>query len=180
MNMISRTQQLLLLAFALVVASAFGQDVHYNYDRGTNFAAYKSYQWVNTPGAAPDQFVDRDIKRAVDEQLVGKGLTKVEKNPDLFITYQAAVRVEKSIDLASSGGPFGGWVGGGDTVRGQTATIPIGTLMVGIYDAGKKELIWRADVSKTIDLQKDPDKNYKNLQKAAAKLFKNYPPQPGR
>ena len=24
-------------------------DVHYNYDRGTNFAAYKTYQWVVLP-----------------------------------------------------------------------------------------------------------------------------------
>lgn len=38
-------------------------------------------------------------------------------------------------------------------------------------------MIWRGDASKTIDLKKDPDKNYKNLQKAMAKILKNYPPQ---
>ena len=46
-----------------------------------------------------------------------------------------------------------------------------------VYDPGRKQLIWRGDARKTIDLKKDPDKNYKNLQKAMAKLFKNYPPQ---
>jgi hypothetical protein len=34
--------------------------------------------------------------------------------------------------------------------------------------------------SKTIDLKKDRNKNYKNLQKVMAKLFKNYPPTPGK
>ena len=35
---------------------------------------------------------------------------------------------------------------------------------------------WRGDAEKTLDIKKDPDKSYRNLQKAMAKLFKNYPP----
>jgi len=53
-------------------------------------------------------------------------------------------------------------------------------LLVDLFDPAKKQLIWRGDVSKTLDLKKDPDKNYKNLQKAMTKLFKNYPPQAGK
>jgi len=53
-------------------------------------------------------------------------------------------------------------------------------LVVNLYDPARKQLIWRRDASKTIDLKKDPDKNYKNLQRAMAKLFKNYPPQPNK
>jgi hypothetical protein len=53
-------------------------------------------------------------------------------------------------------------------------------LLVDLFDPAKKQLIWRGDASKTLDLKKDPDKNYKNLQKAMAKLFKNYPPQAGK
>jgi len=168
-------------AFLFVVACAYGQEIHYNYDRGANFAAYKTYQWVDIPGgAAPDQLIDQAIKRAVDEQLAQKGLTKVEKNADLYVAYQAAITQEKSVNLwGTGGGPgwaWGGW-GGFDTVQGQTSTIPVGTLAVNVYDPGRKQLIWRGDASKTIDLKKDPDKNYKNLQKTMAKLLKNYPPQ---
>ena len=46
-----------------------------------------------------------------------------------------------------------------------------------LYDVGKKKLVWRGDAIKTIELKTDPDKNYKNLQKVMAKLFKNYPPK---
>ena len=62
------------------------------------------------------------------------------------------------------------------TVTGQTSTITNGTLVVDLYDPAKRQLIWRGDASKTIDVKKDPEKNYKTLQKAMMKMFKNYPP----
>jgi hypothetical protein len=109
----------------------------------------------------------------------------VDKGGHLLVGYQAHVTEEKSINLTGSGtsgfwggGPYGG--GYFSSVQGQTSTIPIGTLVVGLYDPARKQLIWRGDASKTVDLKKYPSKNYNNLQKAMVKLFKNYPPQPGR
>ena len=199
-------------AVLFMFAGAYAQDVHYNYDRGANFAGYKTYQWVDQPtgqppvappsglpridlpgggplavsaGTSDDQLIRLDIQRAVDEQLAQKGLTKVESNADLLVTCHAAMRREQSINLSALGtgsGPWGGWSGGwggleSGTVTGQTSTIPIGTLVVDLYDPAGKQLVWRGDASKTIDVKKDPDKNYRNLQKAMAKLFRNYPPQ---
>ncbi len=195
-----------------MTAYACGQNVHYNYDRGANFASYKTYQWLDSPsgpptfpsappirsgpplpGAAPgffsgatdirgggseDQLVDQDIKRAIDEQLAQKGLTKVEKNADLQVSYQAAIHQEIGVDLLGTGlagSGLGLW--GADSIHGQTSTIPVGTLVVNLYDVGRKQLIWRGDANKAIELKKDPDKNYKNLQKVMAALLKNYPPQ---
>jgi Domain of unknown function (DUF4136) len=157
---------------------AAGQDVHYNYDRGTNFASYKTYQWVELPSGVPDQLIDQSIRRALDEQLVQKGLTRVEKNGDLQVRYRVVVREEKGMRLFRSNigpniGP--GWAGD-STITGETSTIGVGTLIVDLEDPARNQLIWRGDASKTIDLKKDPEKNYKNLQKAIAKLFKNYPP----
>jgi hypothetical protein len=129
----------------------------------------------------PDRLIDLAIKQAADEQLAQKGLTKVEENPDLYIGYQVVINLEKSVDLWSTGTGPGGWGGWGDrSVRGQTSTVPVGILLMDLYDVGKKQLVWRGDAVKTIDLKTDPDKNYKNLQKAMAKLFKNYPPKPSK
>jgi hypothetical protein len=61
-------------------------------------------------------------------------------------------------------------------MHGQTSTIPVGILVMDVYDVGRKQLVWRGDATKTIDLKKEPEKNYRNLQKVMAKLFKNYPP----
>ena len=132
-----------------------------------------------------DQLLDQDIRRAVDAQLAEKGLSKVDKGGDLLVGYQAHLHEEKSINLwgSGTGGMWGGdpyWGGGFSSVQGQTSTIPIGTLVVGLYDPARKQLIWRGDASKTVDLKKDPNKNYSNLRKAVVKLFKNYPPQPGK
>jgi hypothetical protein len=53
----------------------------------------------------------------------------------------------------------------------------VGTLIVTLYDPATKQAVWRGSVSKTLNPSKDPDKNYKNLEKAVAKLLKNYPPK---
>jgi Domain of unknown function (DUF4136) len=169
-----------LPAFLLIVVCVSGQDVHYNYDRGTNFESYKTYQWVDLPGdAVPDQLIHQSIRRAVDEQLAQKGLTKVERNADLFIAYHAKVFEEKGINLNAWGmrGPGGTGINDG-TISGSTSSIPVGVIVVDLFDPARKQLIWRGDASNTINLKKDPDKNYRTLQKAMTKLFKNYPPPP--
>jgi hypothetical protein len=135
---------------------------------------------VDLPGRVPDPLIDRDIKRSIDEQLAQKGLAKVERDADLSVGYQAVFDLEKGINLSAWGprsgpGGWGGWDSG--TVTGQTSTIPVGMLLVDFFDPAKKQLIWRGDASKTLDLKKDPDKNYKNLQRVMTKLLKNYPPQ---
>lgn len=179
-----RTKWLISVAALLMAACAYAQDVHYNYDHGTNFQSYKTYKWVNLPDAVPDQLIDRSIKRAIDEQLVQKGLNRVDddKPADLYVGYQAIVNLEKSVNAFGSADRLGGWGpwGGGfatGSLQAQTSTVPVGTLLVSVYDPARKQLIWRGDATKTVDLKKDPDKNYKALQKAMTKLFKNYPPK---
>jgi len=180
------TKILFLPALLLVTLFTYGQDVRYNYAPGTNFSAYKTYQWVDLDGPGgkvPDQLIDQAIQRAVDEQLAQKGLTRVEKGGDLLIGYHAIIHEEKGINLNGfgwGGSPWGGgWGPGGwssGTVNGQTSTIPVGMLLIDVYDPARKQLIWRGDATETVDLNKNPDKNYRKLQKAMTKLFKNYPP----
>ena len=43
----------LVLKFPVTTALLYSQEVHYNYERGANFSAYKTYQWVDTPTAVP-------------------------------------------------------------------------------------------------------------------------------
>ena len=163
--------------------AAFAQDVQFDYDRSANFNAYKTYQWVDyRPVEVGDQLLDQDIKRAVDEQLTGKGLRRVESGGDLLVGYQTTISHEKQLDGFGSGwGPgwWGGWGGWGDT-RVTSSTIERGQLDVGLFDPAAKTLVWRGSASKTLSINKDPDKNYRNLEKAMAKLFRNYPPAVGR
>ena len=168
-------KQINLAALLCIGVAACAQEVHFDYDRSANFNAYKTYQWVDyQAGQTSNQFMDQHIKRAIDGQLAMKGLQRVDSGADLQVAYQAAIDQEKQFD---------GLVGGRhasrpwDGARVTSSTIEIGKLVIGRYlDAAKKQLVWRGSAEKTLDIKKDPDKNYRNLEKAMTKLFKNYPP----
>jgi hypothetical protein len=184
MRKTGRTLQLSLLAGLLLAccAVASAQDIRFNYLQGTNFSQYKTYKWVKIPNAQyPNQILDEQIMRAIDAQLATKGLTKTEENPDLYVTYQAAVNQEKQWNSYSTGGDYWGWGGWGgwggmSTTTTTSQTINIGTLNLDIYDVGTKKQVWRGSASKTLGSGKDPAKVEKNINKAMAKLFKKYPP----
>jgi hypothetical protein len=153
---------------------ARAQDVGYNYVPGTNFSKYKSYKWVEIQGVKyPNQLLDTQIKQAIDSQLAMKGLTQTDADhADLYVTYQAAITQQLQWSTYGMGG---GWYWGG-MVTTTSSIINVGTLVLDIYDAAVKQLIWRGDATKTLNPSKDPQKNLQRLQKAMAKLLKNYPP----
>ena len=172
-----------LTALLCLGAAAFAQDVQFDYDRSANFSVYKTYNWIDYKQVEPgDQLLDQDIKRAVDSQLAGKGLRRVETGGDLIVGYQAGISQEKEFDSLGTGGwgPWGGPFGFGNSGRVTTSTIDIGKLVIGLFDPATKQLVWRGSASKTLNISKDPDKNYRTLEKAMAKLFRNYPPGTGK
>jgi len=152
------------------VVAILAQDVQYNYDRDADFSAYKTYQWVERSRMVGNELVDKDIRRAIDGELSQKGLQRVESNGDLHIQYQTAVDRERQVDAWTMGPRWSGMA------RANTSTIEVGTLIVNLYDPIKKQLVWRGSATKSLDIKKDPDKNYKNLEKAVAKLLRNFPP----
>jgi hypothetical protein len=181
------TKRFLLPVVVLLLAgagTAVAQDVRYNFDKSVNFAAFRTYKWVTIKGATPlTDLADRQVKAAVDAELAAKGLTKSNsETADLYIGYQAAVGQEKEYTSFDSGWGYGpgwggGWYGGGGGMTtGQTSTIYVGQLALDMYAASPHTLVWRGNASKTLDPKAKPEKQQKNLQKAVAKMLKNYPP----
>jgi hypothetical protein len=185
MKMKKSTLFSLIPLLLLALGSAFAQDVRFNFDKDADFSKFKSYKWVALKDATKvDDILDKDIKDAFEAQLAARGLTKVDSDPaDLYVGYQAAVAQEKqfssySTDWGYGGGWYrGGWYGPSNTTTtGQTETIYIGQLALDMYDSNDHKLVWRGLASKTIDKKAKPEKQQKNLTKAATKLLKNYPP----
>lgn len=163
----------IVLALALLSASTLAaQDVKYNFMPGTDFSKYHSYKWVAIEGAShPNQIMDAEIKQAVDSQLASKGLTKTDGDrADLYVGYQIAVDQERQWNAWGTGRGFGGGMG-----SATSSTINIGTLVLDMYDPSSKQLVWTGNATKTIDPSSNQEKNMKNLNKAMAKLLKNYP-----
>ena len=63
---------------------------------------------------------------------------------------------------------------------GTTTTneaLQVGDFGLDMYDAAKRQLVWRGDAAKTIEANVTPEKRKKNIEKGVAKLLKNYPPK---
>jgi len=168
-----------LAVFALGAGAALAQDVNVNYVPGTDFSGYKTYKWVEIQGAEkPDQIVDTQIRQAIDKALAGKGLAKATGDTaDLAIGYQVALTQQQQWNTYSTGG-YGARRYGGGMGTATSTTINIGTVALDMYDAAAKELVWKGQASKTVSNEKDPEKRQKNIDKAMAKLLKDFPPKP--
>jgi hypothetical protein len=55
--------------------------------------------------------------------------------------------------------------------------ILVGSLVIDVVDARTRTIVWRGMASKDIDVDASAEKRDKNINKAAEKLFKNYPPK---
>ena len=142
---------------------------------GTDFTKYHTYKWVVIQGGMhPNQIVDAQIKQSIDSQLAAKGFTKADGDKaDLLVAYQVAVDQEKQWN-AYGMGPGVRW---GGMATATSSTISVGTLVLDFYDPAAKQLVWTGKATKTLDPSKSQEKNQKNLDKAMAKLLKNFPPK---
>jgi len=163
-----------VLLVLLVTGAAVAQQTSVDYDRDADFSKYKKYAWAEGL-PAQDPFNHKRIVEAIDAQLAAKGWTRVEasQNPDALVLYRGARTEQKQARVWGSGaGP--GWRLAGGTAQVDLNTIQIGQLVVDIRDAATQKLIWRGRAS---DTRSDkPEKNEKKINKAAEKLFKNFPP----
>jgi hypothetical protein len=173
----------------LVASAAVAQDVRYDFDKDKDFSKYKTYKWVEIKADQIDQLTAKQITDAIDSELAKKGLTKTDAdNADLYLGYQTAIGSEKQFTSYNTGWGYGpgwggGWYGYGGgmsttTTYGSTSTVYIGQLDLSMYDSSQKQLVWRGKASKTLDPKAKPEKKQKNINKAVAKLLKNYPPKP--
>jgi hypothetical protein len=60
------------------------------------------------------------------------------------------------------------------TATTTTSEYTVGTLVVDIFDAKSKQLVFRGAAQD--ELSDKPEKNVKKLDKAANKMFKDFPP----
>ena len=163
-----------MTALALFGTTASAQTVSYDYDRGTDFSRLKTYSWV--PGTnLRDELNHKRIVAAVDAQLAAKGMTRVEAGADVLVAYHASFDRDLQINATSS--DWGGYRWSANRFgSARVSEITTGTVIVDLVDAKSKTIIWRGTATKEVDTKADPEKRDRNVNRAAEKLFKNYPP----
>ncbi|HJZ72033.1 MAG TPA: DUF4136 domain-containing protein [Vicinamibacterales bacterium] len=167
------------LVIAICVSSgptaAWAQKVMVDYDKEVDFSKYQSYVWSDGEPAA-NPLVHTRIVNAIEGQLASKGWTKsganADQSPSAVVVYHAAIDAERELNTWGSGPR---WNGFGNA---RIETILTGQLVVDVYDAATKQLLWRGFASDTVS--DDQEKNEKRLNEAVAKLFKQFPPKSAR
>jgi len=171
------------LAFLLVTIGCSSMKVNYDYDRQADFSQYKTYAWhdSDTNVADTDPLAHERFISAVDRKLAANGFSKVGSNPDVFVTYHAEESQQMSLDTTYMGGGWGygpGWGWGGMGGMGSSSTTVrqynVGTVVLDMWDAGQKRLVWRGTASDTVS--DNPSKNAEKINTAVERLFQNYPP----
>ena len=86
---------------------------------------------------------------------------------------------KRNVNTFYSGGMGGygyryGGMGGMGTASTTVSEYTVGTLVVDMFDAKTKNLVFRGTAED--EISDKPEKNAKKLDKASEKLFKNFPP----
>ena len=175
-----KAQRLVLVFMGILLLFAgrlSAQDVRTDYDHNADFTQYKTYSWEHVQTKDP-LFVDR-IKSAVNAALAAKGWTQLDSGGDVSIIAIQTTQDQQTLNTFYDGfGGGWGWrrFGGGGFGEATTTTdtYRVGTLVVDLYDAKTKQLLFRGTSSDT--LSNNANKNTENLDKGVEKMFKKFPP----
>jgi len=151
-------------------AVALGQTVSVNYNHSQNFSGFQTYIWAsNNANQIQNSILAQQAKSDVDGALQGKGLQLVQEsqNPDLIVLASGGLQQQTSYQAWGMRGIGGGM--GGITPQQNV----VGTLVVDVYDAKNKNLLWRGLAQNT--LSNNGNKNSQMVTKAVQKMFKQYP-----
>jgi hypothetical protein len=169
-------KRILGLVFVLAVAAtpAMAQKVAIDYAHDFDFDTIKTFQYVDTPDTnVKNELMGDRIVSMIKKELKEGGLTEVQENPDILVTYHIATQNRSSFTTTSMGygGYWGGWRGwGGGMGSSMTTeqTYTDGTLVIDAYDAKDKKMIWRGTGRVTV--KEKPEKRIEQVDNILTKL----------
>jgi hypothetical protein len=174
MNILKRISVTALAAIFFSIP-ALAQKVETDYDHSANFSQYHTYSWG--PVHSSDPLFEQRIRDAVDQKLQAKGWQQAPSGGDATVTAVLVQKNKKEYTTFYDGfGPGWGWRGWGTGMATTTVqNVPVGTLIVDIYDTSSKHLVWRGMAHET--LSDKPEKNTEKIQKAVDKMLDKFPPK---
>jgi Domain of unknown function (DUF4136) len=164
------------LCLTLFATMAVAQSVSYDYNRGVKFSKYWTYAWTRGT-ELPEELNHTRVVHAIDVALAAKGVPRVDAadHPDVLVAYHASFDTNLQIPGATYGlGPFGF-----GTERWGSATVQpvqVDTLVVEITDARTHAIVWRGRASSDVRPRDSFETREKKINKAAAKMFRNFKP----
>jgi Domain of unknown function (DUF4136) len=177
---------------ASLPAAGFAQKVSYDFDRTATFTRFKTFAIKEGPTTG-DPLVDARITAAIESELVARGLTRTDANPDLVVTAHMILDKQKRYYAYNTGygpygwgpgygwgwGPYGWGYGGWGTTEIREKDILMGTLRIDMADANDT-MVWRGTGVKRVKQFASAQSRDQRVRRSVAKILRTYPPMMGR
>jgi hypothetical protein len=165
-----------------LAGSASAQDVKTDYDKAADFSKYHTFS-AKIATSWNNPFSEQRAIAEIEKGLTAKGWKKADAaSADTLVMIHGATEVKRDLNTFYSGyGGYGyrGYGGMGMATASTTVNeYTVGTMVVDIFDAKTKQLLWRGTGSD--EVSDKADTNEKKIAKATEKMFKNFPPKPGK
>jgi hypothetical protein len=169
---------MLTSSLLMLPAIAAAQDVKIDFDKAFDFSTVKTYA-IKIGTTWGNDLSQRRVLTEFDEAIAGKGWKKAaEGQSDIQVILHGATQTKRNANTFYTGMGGGYRYGGMGMASAQTVVSEynVGTLVVDMFDAKTKNLVFRGTAED--EISDNPEKNAKKLEKASAKMFKNFPPTP--
>ena len=178
-SVITKTAAMFVLSLTLC-SVVQAQKTSAAFDEKVDFSNYKTFAFDK--GGARNPYVNALIVEAIERELTARGLTKVDTDPDLKVSYLAAtvpnLQVQNVPFYHVVNPAYSGMVGSATMNMWDVTT---GTLVIDLWDRKSDRVIFRGTITEVLqrapsaDLQADAKIVSKPINKGVAKIFKKYP-----
>jgi len=184
-----------LTMLALVVFACSGIKVISDYDKTYDFANAKTaqyYGWSDNTDQILSPFDKKRIEEAFAAEFKSRNISLAQGDESDIIVSLHIVTEEKTQTTATTtgmggyggygyGGYYGygpgyGWGSGYSTTTYNTYNYTVGTLLISVYDAKTKALVWESAAQGTIE--ENPNKRDASIKYAVKSIMYKYPVKP--
>jgi hypothetical protein len=164
---------LALLLGLLACGSTLKVDV--GWDKNVDFSKYYTWAWKED-GSIKDPVWSKRCQSVLGDVLATKGLAPAPAggNADLWVFVHARFSIDTQVVSYSPawGYGWGGWAGSYDTAVYE---IPVGSLLIDLVDANKKQLVWRGKASDVLQTGVSNEAREQKLTQVLTQMFATYP-----
>jgi len=169
-----------LLLSAALAGCASGPDLRVNADPGADFAAMRTFgfmQQLGTDGPGGRTMLSARLSAATTRELEARGLQFVSNNPDVLVNFfanvQSGIQMANMPILVMPVENYGAWSGYRSTFR-PGERIDEGTLGVHIVDRRSNRLVWEGIVNDRVTeaMTDNPDETINGL---ISRIFAEFP-----
>ncbi len=165
----------LLLVAGLTAVAMAGVSVEYSSQ--TDFSRFRSYSWAESQSVADRQF-EQVLHRAVDRELLAKGLERVDEGGDILVRIRSRVSEERrsEVDILGERVILEEGVSGTSQYGERMRDVDMEIIAVELLDGHSRLLVWQG-VLGALAPADGGRPTQKRVDKLIGKIFKKYPPR---